>query len=100
MEDGPAPTLIKVGGRTVFRHTVSNFKEVLTILQARDWPLALGGHFHTRESIQYGSSVRTRFHQAAAVVGPTDNAVPAISGVTLYRVTNRVMDDGEFIPLR
>ena len=100
MEDGPAPTLIKVGGRTVFRHTVSNFKEALTILQTRDWPLALGGHFHTRESIQYGSSVRTRFHQAAAVVGPTDNAVPAISGVTLYRVTNRVIDDGEFIPLR
>jgi Icc protein len=99
-DDGTAPTLIKVDGSTVFRHTVSNFKDVLTILQARDWPLALGGHFHTRESIQYASSVKTRFHQAAAVVGPTDNPVPAISGVTLYRVTNRVIDDGDFIPLR
>ena len=55
---------------------------------------------HTRESISFGSAVRTRFHQAAAVVGPTDNAIPAISGVTLYRVKNRVIDDGEFIPLR
>ena len=99
-DDGPAPTLIKVDGRTVFRHTVSNFKEVLTILQARDWPLALGGHFHTRESIAYASAVRTRFHQAAAVIGPTGNPVPAISGVTLYRVKDRVIDDGEFIPLR
>jgi hypothetical protein len=99
-DDGPAPTLIKVEGRTVFRHIVSNFKEALTILQARDWALALGGHFHTREIIQYASAVRTRFHQAAAVVGPTDNAVPAISGITLYRVKNRVIDDGEFIPLR
>jgi hypothetical protein len=26
--------------------------------------------------------------------------VPAISGVTLYRVQNRVVDDGEFIPLK
>lgn len=99
-DDGPAPTLIKVDGRTVFRHTVSNFKEVLTILQARDWPLALGGHFHTRESIHYASAVRTRFHQAAAVVGATTNPVPAISGVTLYRVKDRAIDDGEFIPLR
>ena len=98
-DDGPAPTLIKVDGRTVFRHIVSNFREVLPILQSRDWPLALGGHFHTRETIQYASAVRTRFHQAAAVVGPTDNPVPAISGITLYRVKNRVIDDGEFLPL-
>lgn len=99
-DDGPAPTLIKVGDRTVFRHVVSNFKDVMPILQTRDWVLALGGHFHTRESIHYASAVRTRFHQAAAVVGPTDNVVPAISGVTLYRVKNRVIDDGEFIPMR
>ncbi len=99
-DDGPAPTLIKAGGRTVFRHIVSNFKEVMPVLLTQDWVLALGGHFHTRESIQYGSSVRTRFHQAAAVVGPTTNVVPAISGVTLYRVKDRVIDDGEFIAIR
>ena len=99
-DDGAAPTVIKVGGRTVFRHIVSNFNEVLAAIGSREWPLALGGHVHTRESISYGSTVRTRFHQAAAVVGPTDNAIPATSGVTLYRVKNRVIDDGEFIPLR
>jgi hypothetical protein len=99
-DDGTAPTLIKVGERTVFRHVVSNFKDVLAVLQGREWPLALGGHVHTRESIRYESAVRTRFHQAAAVVGPTQNAVPATSGVTLYRVKNKVIDDGEFIPLK
>ena len=99
-DDGPAPTLIKLGDRTVFRHVVSNFKDVAAVLQARDWPLALGGHFHTRESIRYESPVRTRFEQAAAVVGPTTNVVPAISGVTLYRVKNRVIDGGEFIRLQ
>jgi len=99
-DDGPAPTLLKVGDRTVFRHIVSNFSEVLASIGSRAWPLALGGHLHTRESISFGSTVRTRFHQAAAVVGPTDNAIPAISGVTLYRVKNRVIDDGEFIALR
>ena len=99
-DDGAAPTLIKIGAQTVFRHTVSNFRDVLAVLQPHDWPLALGGHFHTRESIRYESAVRTRFHQAAAVVGPTDNVVPVISGVTLYRVKDRVIDDGEFIPLK
>ena len=99
-DDGPAPTLIKVNGRTVFRHIVSNLDDVRGAIGSRDWPMALGGHMHTRESISFGSTVRTRFHQAAAVVGPTDNAIPAVSGVTLYRVKNRVIDDGEFIPLR
>jgi hypothetical protein len=99
-DDGPAPTLIKVGDQTIFRHTVSNFKDVLAVLRPHDWPLALGGHVHTRESIRYESAIRTRFHQAAALVGPTDGVVAAISGVTLYRVKNRVVDDGEFIALK
>ena len=99
-DDGPAPTVIKVGGRSLFRHIVSNLNDVRAAVGSREWPLALGGHMHTRESITFGSTVRTRFHQAAAVVGPTDNAIPAVSGVTLYRVKNRVIDDGEFIPLR
>lgn len=98
-DDGPAPTLIKVSGRTQFRHVVSNLDAVRASIGSRPWPLALGGHMHTRESISFGSAVRTRFHQAAAVVGPTDNAISAISGVTLYRVRNRVIDDGEFIAL-
>ena len=99
-DDGAAPTLIKVGTRTTFRHIVSNLSDVLAAIGSREWPLALGGHLHTRESISFGSTVRTRFHQAAAVVGPTENAIPAVSGVTLYRVKNRVIDDGEFVPVK
>jgi hypothetical protein len=98
-EDGPAPTLIKVAGKTAFRHVVSNLNDVLAAIGSRDWPLALGGHMHTRESVTFASAVRTRFHQAAAIVGPTQNVVPAMSGVTVYRVKNRVIDDGEFVPL-
>jgi predicted MPP superfamily phosphohydrolase len=98
-DGGPAPTLLKLGDRTVFRHVVSNFADVLAVMGSRDWPLALGGHFHTRESIRYASSVTTRFELTAAVTGPTSNAVPAISGVTLYRVSNKVIDAGEFIRL-
>lgn len=89
-----------MGGVTVFRHTASNFKDVLPVLLSREWVLALGGHIHTRESIQCESATRTRFHQAAAVIGPTDNAIAAKSGVTVYRVHNRTIDDGEFIPIR
>ncbi|HET7619969.1 MAG TPA: metallophosphoesterase [Vicinamibacterales bacterium] len=98
-EGGPAPTLLKLGDRTVFRHVVSNFPDVLAVMASRNWPLALGGHFHTRESIRYSSNVTTRFELAAAITGPTDNPVPAISGITLYRVRNKVIDAGEFIAL-
>jgi hypothetical protein len=67
----------------VFRHVGSNFKDVLAILQPRNWPLALSGHVHTRESIHFGSAVPARFHQTAAMVGSTDTVVAATAGVTL-----------------
>jgi hypothetical protein len=35
-----------------------------------------------------------------SLVGPTDNVVPAVSGVTLYRVKGRVIDEGQFIALK
>jgi hypothetical protein len=54
---------------------------------------------HTRESITFASAVHTRFDNAAAVVGPTGTVIPAVSGVTLYRVKDRVIDAGEFIAL-
>ena len=98
-DDGPAPSTIRVGGKTVYRHIVSNFGDVLPILKPFDWTLALGGHLHTRETIRFESPTRTRFYQTAAVVGPTEGPVPAISGVTLYRVNGRAIDEGTFIPL-
>lgn len=101
MDGPPAPTPITVGGRTVFRHVVSNAEDVLRVLRRRPYPLALGGHFHIREMIQYAADgVQTRFYQTAAVVGPSDEAgMRLTSGVTLYHVRAGVVDDGRFIPL-
>jgi hypothetical protein len=98
-DDGPAPSLIKVEGKTVYRHIVSNFGEVQATLKGHDWTLALGGHLHTRETIRFESPTRTRFFQTAAVVGPTEGPVPAISGVTLYHASGGKIDDGTFLPL-
>jgi hypothetical protein len=98
-DDGAAPTTLRVGGRTVFRHVVGNLAEVLAVLPASRWPLALGGHTHLREQIRYGSPVATRFEQAAAIVGGGSGAVPATSGVTLYTVRNGVIDAGTSIPI-
>ncbi|MCI0486355.1 MAG: metallophosphoesterase [Blastocatellia bacterium] len=100
-EDLLAPTLITVNGKKQFRHSVSNAADILAVLKAHTYTLALGGHNHLREQIVYEMrGNRTRFHQTAAVVGPT--AAPGIdfrSGVTLYRVRSGKIDDGEFIPL-
>jgi hypothetical protein len=41
-----------------------------------------------------------RFHQAAAVVGPSEAAgLKLVSGVTVYRVKEGRVDDGTFLPL-
>lgn len=96
-DDGPAPSLLKVGGKLQFRHVVSNLDEVLKVLPSARWPLALGGHFHIRETIRFESAVHTRFAQTAAIVGPGTGTIPAISGVTLYTVRTGVIDDGTFV---
>lgn len=97
----PAPTLITVGGKTVFRHTVSNAGAVLAVLRRHQHVLALGGHVHVGEQITYEvDGLRTRFNQSAAIVGPSAGAsLQFTSGVTRYRVRNGVIDAGEFIPL-
>jgi 3',5'-cyclic AMP phosphodiesterase CpdA len=97
--DGAAPSTLTIGGKPQYRHTVSNLDEVLPLLKSFAWTHALGGHLHIRETIRYASSTATRFYQTAAIVGPGDGNVPAISGVTLYRVKSGVVDDGEFIAL-
>ncbi len=97
----PAPTLITVGGKTVFRHTVSNAGDVLAVLRRHRHVLALGGHVHVGEQIAYEvNGLRTRFNQSAAIVGPSAGAgMQFTSGVTRYTVRNGVIDAGEFIPL-
>lgn len=102
MDKGTAPTLITVNGKTSFRHVVSNAEEVLTELRKRPFPLALGGHMHLREALEYETEGnKTRFHQAAAVLGPRAIAgFKTPSGITLYNVRNRVIDNGTFIQLK
>ena len=99
-EEPPAPSTIRVAGRTLFRHVVSNTDEVLARLRGR-LELALGGHMHVRESLAYAANGRTlRFHQSAAVVAPSKVAgLSMTSGFTLYRVEDGRVDDGTFVPL-
>ena len=97
----PAPTLITVNGKTAFRHSVSNAGDVLGVLRKRRHMLALGGHMHATERIEYEmTGQKTRFNQVSAVVGNARGAgLESISGVTLYRVKNGEIDAGRFIPL-
>ncbi len=97
----PAPSLITVNGKTMFRHSVSNAGDVLAVLRKRRHVLALGGHMHATERIEYEmAGVKTRFNQVSAVVGNSRGAgLESISGVTLYRVENGEIDAGRFIPL-
>lgn len=95
----PAPTLITVNGKTAFRHTVSNAKDVLAAIGTSRLPLALGGHVHVRESLRY-DGIPTRFEQAAAIVGPAGGGVlPFPSGISVYTVRDGVIDPARFVPL-
>jgi hypothetical protein len=99
--DPPAPSLITVMGHTQFRHTVANAAEVLAKLRAQRHVLALGGHIHAVEQLDYGTEGnRTRFRQASAILAPgAAGGMVFPSGVTLYRVRDGVIDDGRFVPL-
>lgn len=100
-DDPPAPTLITVKGRTTFRHVVSNAADVLAVLRKRRHVLALGGHMHAGERLEYVvDGLRTRFHVSAAVIGPSSAAgLRFPSGVTVYTVRDGVIDDGKFVEL-
>ena len=97
----PAPSLITVKGTTVYRHSVSNAGAVLAVLRTHRHVLALGGHMHATERIEYEmAGGKTRFNQVSAVVGNSRGAgLESISGVTLYHVKNGEIDAGRFIPL-
>jgi len=95
----PAPSVITVGGTTVFRHVVSNVTEVRAVLRARPHRLALGAHVHAGEKIAYEiGGVRTRFEQSPAVVGPSEvGPLTFPSGFTVYTVRGGVIDGGRFV---
>jgi predicted MPP superfamily phosphohydrolase len=96
-----APTLITIDGKTAFRHTVQNAAAVLAILRKRRHVLALGGHIHGTEKIEYEiAGVKTRFNQiSATIAGPRGAGLQFISGVMLYRAKNGEIDAGTFVPL-
>ena len=100
-EAPPAPTLITVGGKTVYRHIVSNAADVLATLRARPHVLALGAHIHAGEKIAFEiDGVKTRFEQSPAVVGPSQiGPLTFPSGFTLYTVRKGAIDAGTFVPL-
>ena len=97
----PAPTLITVNGKTAFRHTVSNAGDVLANLRTHAHVLALGGHIHAAEHIEYETDgLKTRFNQTAAIVGPGKGAgMQFVSGFTLYTVRGGIIDEGRFVSL-
>ena len=99
-DESPAGSLIRIGGKPQYRHSVSNLHEVLPILAPYRWTLAMGGHLHRYETLRFGSSVTTRFNQTAAIVGPSPGTIPATSGFTVYRVRGGAIDDGTFVPLQ
>ncbi|TAK15007.1 MAG: hypothetical protein EPO35_08660 [Acidobacteria bacterium] len=100
--DGPpAPTLITVNGKTMFRHTVSNAAAALALLRAHRHVLALGGHFHAGEHIVFDvDGLKTQFNQTPAIVGAGAGAgLQFVSGFTVYTVRSGVIDEGRFVPL-
>ncbi len=98
-EAPPAPSVITIGGKAQFRHTVSNGGDVLARLRGRPYPLALAGHVHVRERLRF-EGMTTRFEQAAAIVAPTSTVGETFtSGITVYRIVDGRIDDGRFVPL-
>ena len=101
-DDPPAPTLITIRGKTQYRHTVSNAGEVIALLRGHPFPLALGGHLHAGERLEYLiDGRRTRFNLTPAIVASTDEAgLHFPSGLTLYRLRNGRIDEGTLVELR
>lgn len=99
-DQGVAPSTIRIADKTVYRHVVANAGEVIKRLEGHRHTLALAGHNHAFERLSLSPDpASTRFHLAAAVIGPRTGLMPAPSGATLYRVRGDAIDDGEFVPL-
>ncbi len=86
-------------GKPQIRHTVSNAMEVMNILKDYNYPLALAGHYHYQQIFSL-EGVQTRFEQTGAVISSSRLGPYMLpSGITLYHVTNGMIDKGKFIPL-
>jgi Icc protein len=97
--DGPGRTLEKGKGGTQLRHVVSNYQDVLAIMDGYNFPLALAGHFHFQQKLSI-EGVQTRFEQTGAVIGPSEEGMMKMpSGATVYHVKAGHIDAGTFIKL-
>jgi Icc protein len=96
---GVAPSVITVGDKEQFRHSVSNAADVLALLRTRKHGLALQGHMHVVERLQFEwEGQPTRFETSAATVAPVVSAGRTFpSGFTLYTVRGGVVDAGRFV---
>lgn len=101
-EEGPGRSLERQQGKLHYRHVVSNAQELLGILQTHPYPISLAGHFHSRQVFNFESTgPKTRFEQAAAVVGNGgEGDIVMQSGITVYSVKNGVISEGKFIPMK
>jgi hypothetical protein len=101
-EEGPGRTLEREKGVLKFRHVVSNAHEMITLLQTHPFPIALGGHHHSRQRYFLETAgQQTRFEQSAAIVAPTPNGAFLFpSGVVVYKVKDGIIDEGKFVTIR
>ncbi|HWA35868.1 MAG TPA: metallophosphoesterase, partial [Cyclobacteriaceae bacterium] len=99
--NGPGRTLELEKGELKFRHVVSNAHEIISLLRTHPFPLALGGHHHTRQLFFLETEgQQTRFEQAAAIVGPVEgDGFKMPSGITVYNVKDGKIDDGTFVKI-
>ena len=98
-EDGPARVIEKEKGVVKYRHIVSNAEEVLAVLKDHNYPLALAGHYHSRQRF-YVEGLATRFEQTGAVIGPSEESgIKMPSGIMVYNVKEGKIDEGHFVPL-
>ncbi len=98
-DNGPARVIEREKGVLKYRHTVSNSPEVFDILKNNNYPLALGGHFHSRQVFSV-EGLTTRFEQTGAVIGPSEESgIKMPSGITVYKVKDGKISEGRFIAL-
>ncbi len=100
-ETGPGRTLERENGVLQFRHVVSNAHELVDLISAHPYPVALSGHYHVRQLFWLETEgQKTRFEQTAAVVESVKDGNQTMpSGVTLYTVKDGKIDEGKFIRL-
>ncbi len=100
--NGPGRTLELERGELKFRHVVSNAHEIILLLRTHPFPLALGGHHHTRQLFFLETEgQQTRFEQTAAIVAPVEgDGFKMPSGITVYNVKDGKIDAGTFVKIR